>query len=166
MNSQLYLSLPPSQLPSGAVSNTRSHVSIPTGLHAPQPGTKTSALISTHDPQNSPSHELLLGFLLSARSGHGDFTAYNRCFNHTDASFHCKCGREKAPTHFYSCRQGRKAVGHSWGNLTAVDVIITASGARIFCRLAAEIRFLLRDMHTLLNHHPLHSTPSSFPFSF
>ena len=38
--------------------------------------------------------------LLAARSGHGDFAAYHRRFNHEDADLHCICGQETSPTHF------------------------------------------------------------------
>ena len=41
-----------------------------------------------------------LGRLITARTGHGDFAAYHRRFNHQNANLHCICGRELSPTHF------------------------------------------------------------------
>jgi hypothetical protein len=49
----------------------------------------------------------LLHRLLAARSGHGDFAAYHRRFNHAGAQLTCLCGREKSPEHFLLCRRSR-----------------------------------------------------------
>lgn len=45
----------------------------------------------------------ILGHLLAARSGHGDFAAYHTRFKHDDALMTCSCGQEKSPEHFLSC---------------------------------------------------------------
>ena len=47
----------------------------------------------------------LLHNLLAARSGHGDFAAYHRRFQHDNANLLCVCGQEKSPTHFVRCRR-------------------------------------------------------------
>lgn len=47
----------------------------------------------------------LLYKLIAARTGHGDFAAYHRRFNHRDADLKCICGQETSPTHFIRCRQ-------------------------------------------------------------
>ena len=46
----------------------------------------------------------LLGYLLAARSGHGDFALYHLRFNHNDAWLKCRCGLDKSPEHFVYCR--------------------------------------------------------------
>ena len=46
--------------------------------------------------------------LLAERSGHGDFAAYHRRFNHDESSITpCRCGEEKSPGHFVECREAR-----------------------------------------------------------
>lgn len=47
----------------------------------------------------------LYHYLLAARSGHGDYAAYHRRFNHEDANLHCVCGQETSPTYFIRCRR-------------------------------------------------------------
>lgn len=45
-----------------------------------------------------------LGYLLAARSGHGDFRAYHERFNHANATLHCQhCNQDSSPEHFASC---------------------------------------------------------------
>lgn len=46
-----------------------------------------------------------LGYLLAARTHHGDFAEYHERFNHEDAETHCPCGRQKSPTHLFYCRK-------------------------------------------------------------
>ena len=43
--------------------------------------------------------------LIAARTGHGDFAAYHRRFNHADATLNCECGREKSIGHLVQCRK-------------------------------------------------------------
>jgi hypothetical protein len=49
----------------------------------------------------------ILGRLLAARSGHGDFYDYHVRFEHEDAVLECSCGAAKAPDHIFHCPQGR-----------------------------------------------------------
>ena len=51
--------------------------------------------------------------LLAARTGHGDFAAYHRRFNHPDANLLCHCGQEKSPIHFLRCRASPTARANS-----------------------------------------------------
>jgi len=46
-----------------------------------------------------------LGYLLAARTHHGDFADYHERFNHEDAEINCPCGRRKSPTHLFYCRK-------------------------------------------------------------
>ena len=46
-----------------------------------------------------------LGYLLAARTNHGDFADYHERFNHEEAELHCPCGRRKSPTHLFYCRK-------------------------------------------------------------
>ena len=46
-----------------------------------------------------------LGYLLAARSHHGDFADYHERFNHETAEIHCPCGQRKSPTHLFYCRK-------------------------------------------------------------
>ncbi|KAJ3495432.1 hypothetical protein NLG97_g3401 [Lecanicillium saksenae] len=51
----------------------------------------------------------LLGYLLTARSQHGDFAEYHERFHPGQATLECPCGRQKSPTHLFYCR---KIPGH------------------------------------------------------
>ena len=46
-----------------------------------------------------------LQYLLAARSGYRDFTAYHERFAHDDAQLNCSCGRRKSPDHPFYCRK-------------------------------------------------------------
>ncbi|ODM14248.1 hypothetical protein SI65_10327 [Aspergillus cristatus] len=69
-----------------------------------------------------------LGRLLAARSVHGDFAEYHECFKHEDAPLTCSCSRRKEPSHFYYCREGRKAAAHPWGQQPVADILTTKGG--------------------------------------
>ncbi|KAI0999414.1 hypothetical protein K3495_g8783 [Podosphaera aphanis] len=43
--------------------------------------------------------------LLAARTGHGDFAAYHRRWNHESATLACPCGRETSVGHLVECRR-------------------------------------------------------------
>ncbi|KID63003.1 uncharacterized protein G6M90_00g069170 [Metarhizium brunneum] len=47
----------------------------------------------------------LLGYLLAARSQHGDFADYHERFHPGQATLECPCGRQKSPTHLFYCRK-------------------------------------------------------------
>lgn len=46
----------------------------------------------------------LLHELIAARTGHGNYAAYHRRFQHKDATLECICGKETSPTHFIRCQ--------------------------------------------------------------
>ncbi|KAM3526973.1 hypothetical protein MY4038_006589 [Beauveria bassiana] len=46
-----------------------------------------------------------LGYLLAARTHHGDFADYHERFKHEDAELNCPCGRRKSPTYLFYCRK-------------------------------------------------------------
>ncbi|KHJ30231.1 hypothetical protein EV44_g4033 [Erysiphe necator] len=79
-----------------------------------------------------------LGRLLVARSGHGDFAAYHRCFNHTEAELYCFCGQEKSLELTFSCQLTRKNNGgrrNFRGRNTRENIkwiLSTKSGAKAF----------------------------------
>ncbi|KAM3450576.1 hypothetical protein NHJ6243_009779 [Beauveria neobassiana] len=45
----------------------------------------------------------VLGYLLTARSQHGDFAEYHERFHPGQATLECPCGRQKSPTHLFYC---------------------------------------------------------------
>jgi hypothetical protein len=47
----------------------------------------------------------LLGYLLAARSHHGDFADYHERFHPGQATLECPCGRQKSPTQLFYCRK-------------------------------------------------------------
>ncbi len=57
-----------------------------------------------------PTNELTLlnrrelGWLLAARTGHGDYVKYHSRFEHHDAVLQCNCGNFKTPAHVFFCR--------------------------------------------------------------
>lgn len=88
----------------------------------------------------------VLGRLLAARSGHGDFADYHNRFSHQDAKLHCNCGLPKTTTHFFFCRQGQQrkklVVPHFHGTSPAIDWLLgTAAGARTFAKWTSETHF-------------------------
>ncbi len=50
----------------------------------------------------------VLGWLIAARSGHGQFAAYHKRFQHEEETdTHCGCGQKRAQLHPFSCLLGR-----------------------------------------------------------
>lgn len=88
----------------------------------------------------------VLGRLLAARSGHGDFADYHRRFEHEDALLFCTCGAEKAPDHFFSCVRGRtrsrlRAPGIRDPQTALRWILGTTKGAERFDRWCCETNF-------------------------
>jgi Reverse transcriptase (RNA-dependent DNA polymerase)/Endonuclease-reverse transcriptase len=84
----------------------------------------------------------LLGRLLAARSGHGDFADYHERFNHEDAHLLCSCGSRKSPLHFFFCRRGRRRAKRPLGPPgTAVPLLSTAKGAKKLASWLADTKF-------------------------
>ena len=77
----------------------------------------------------------LLGLLLAARSGHGDFKQYHERFNHEEATLFCSCGKPKAPEHFFFCVKGRRksrALLQGPPRLRIPELLGTPKGAQDF----------------------------------
>lgn len=75
--------------------------------------------------------------LLAARSGHGDFTAYHKRFQHDEYQPNCRCGRTKTPEHFLFCSLGRRRAPIQIPPLTSVSeqlrwILGTPEGAKQF----------------------------------
>jgi len=88
----------------------------------------------------------ILGRLLAARSGHGDFYEYHERFNHEDAVLYCSCGANKAPDHFYHCPIGqtraRIRVPRLRESAGALGWLLgTTAGAKHFQRWCQRSRF-------------------------
>ena len=85
----------------------------------------------------------LLGRLLAARSGHGDFAAYHDRFDHDDAERQCRCGLPTAPMHFLSCRVARqRQLLTPWlgpdPRTPSPPLLTTAAGAEAFLEWAGK----------------------------
>ncbi|CBF84167.1 hypothetical protein AN2711.2 [Aspergillus nidulans FGSC A4] len=89
----------------------------------------------------------VLGRLVAARTGHGDFTAYHQRFNHSDYLESCSCGKTKTPVHFFFCPYTRKRWKDRWrcirdGPSKTIDWLLsTAAGAEEFSRIVQESSF-------------------------
>ncbi|EED17292.1 conserved hypothetical protein [Talaromyces stipitatus ATCC 10500] len=59
---------------------------------APQTYQDLEITISPKRPEELPLNRLDLGRIIAARTGHGDFVNYHKCFNHDDAYLLCWCG--------------------------------------------------------------------------
>lgn len=80
-----------------------------------------------------------LGYLIAARTGHGDFAEYHRRFHHEDADLLCRCGDEKSQTHFFTCRNAipniRSTMSASLDGGRALSWLLgTAKGAALFAK--------------------------------
>lgn len=84
----------------------------------------------------------LLGRLLAARTGHGDFADYHERFNHEDAYLLCGCGCRKSPLHFFFCRRGRRKARLPLGTPdTAVPLLGTVKGMKVLASWLADTDF-------------------------
>ncbi|KAJ6066299.1 hypothetical protein N7444_000052 [Penicillium canescens] len=73
-----------------------------------QPHTKSSRAREHRLPRG------VLGRLLAARTGHGDFQVYHERFHHRDSLTTCSCGKPKSPVHFFFCPPARKRWKDRW----------------------------------------------------
>ncbi|EAA66720.1 hypothetical protein AN0621.2 [Aspergillus nidulans FGSC A4] len=115
------------------------------------PETYKALNIRPHTKESrSREHKLprwVLGRLVAARTGHGDFTAYHQCFDHTDYLESCTCGKAKTPVHFFFCPYTRKRWKDRWrcikdGPSKTIDWLLsTAAGAEEFSRIVQESSF-------------------------
>ena len=85
----------------------------------------------------------ILGKILAARTGHGDFADYHERFNHEDALLHCRCGARKAPLHFFFCRIAKRIIPRPSGPPSAVisKLLGTANGAETLAKWLLQTRY-------------------------
>jgi len=92
----------------------------------------------------------VLGKLIAARSGHGDFKAYHERFSHTGNRLECRCGKTKTPTHFYRCKPARR-IWDRWKKRPKLPpwpeerrirwMLSTPRGARVFQEYISKTKF-------------------------
>ena len=84
----------------------------------------------------------ILGSLLAARTGHGDFKAYHEIFHHEKIE-NCICGATKTPVHFFFCRKTRDKARREIGKRrpqSGIDWLLgSAEGAAAFGRILENI---------------------------
>jgi ribonuclease HI len=88
----------------------------------------------------------VLGRLIAARTGHGDFEAYHERFHHKTSLDMCSCGKRKSPIHFFFCPRARKRwKGWKAPNASPSEMInwllSTPSGAEEFSRFVQATSF-------------------------
>ena len=85
----------------------------------------------------------LLGRILAACTGHGDFADYHERFNHEDAHLLCRCGARKAPLHFFFCRLAKRRSRRPPGApITTIPSLLgSAKGAKELAAWLAETKF-------------------------
>ncbi|KAJ3495815.1 hypothetical protein NLG97_g3121 [Lecanicillium saksenae] len=66
-------------------------------------GLRLKAELRKHPGLRFPRRQL--GYLLAARTHHGDFADYHERFNHDSAETRCPCRRRKSPTHLFYCKK-------------------------------------------------------------
>lgn len=80
----------------------------------------------------------ILGQLLAARTGHGDFMAYHKRFHHENFT-DCSCGKAKTQLHFLFCKETRSRVKRELGKRRpqeGIDWLLgSAEGATAFSRI-------------------------------
>ena len=97
-------------------------------------------------PQNPGELKLprhLLGRILASRTGHGDFADYHERFPHNDAHLICRCGKRKAPLHFFFCRIAKRRAPRPPGrpSETIPFLLSTEQGARALADWLTKTRF-------------------------
>lgn len=89
----------------------------------------------------------VLGRLIAARTGHGDFAAYHERFQHVDYLATCSCKRQKSPVHFFFCPPTRKRWKDRWkckrgSPSSTIDWLLgTAAGAEEFSHIVQDSSF-------------------------
>jgi len=75
---------------------------------APQSYRDLAITTSPPSPRELRLSRPILGRILAARTGHGDFADYHERFNHEDAYLLCSCGERKSRLHFFVCRKAKR----------------------------------------------------------
>ena len=78
---------------------------------------------------------------VSARSGHGHFSAYHERFGHEETDAECVCGQRRAQLHPFSCPKAREHRLHLWckkrqRQLSPEEVLGTPEGVAVFAKWA------------------------------
>ena len=81
------------------------------------------------------------GWLITARSGHGHFSAYRGGFGHEETDTECVCGQRRAQLHPFSYPKAREHRSHLWckkrqRQLTPGEVLGTPEGVAVFAKWA------------------------------
>lgn len=81
------------------------------------------------------------GWLIAARSGHGNFSAYHEKFGHEETDTHCRCGQKRAQLHPFSCPNARQHRTLLWckkqrRQVAPEEVLGTSEGVAFFARWA------------------------------
>lgn len=110
---------------------------------APQLYRDLAIQTSTSNPKELLLTRAMLGRIIAARSGHGDFADYHERFNHEDAHLHCRCGARKAPLHFFFCKIAKRRAKRPPGPpSTALDELLgTTSGISKLVTWLKKTRF-------------------------
>ena len=89
----------------------------------------------------------VLGRLIAARTGHGDFAAYHERFHHTHYLATCSCRRQKTPVHFFLCPSTSKRWKDRWKckrdspSKTIDWLLSTAAGVEAFSHIVQDISY-------------------------
>lgn len=102
-------------------------------------GIQTSPL----NPKELLLPRAILGRILAARSGHGDFAAYHERFNHMDIHLTCRCGAGKAPLHFFFCKIAKRRTRRPLGrpNIALAELLGTPIGITTLATWFQRTRF-------------------------
>ena len=87
-------------------------------------------------PELSLKREIL-GWLISARSGHGHFANYHERFGHEEPDIFCVCGSRRSQLHPFACPNARSHRTKLWckkskRQLTPEEVLGTPEGVQNF----------------------------------
>jgi ribonuclease HI len=112
---------------------------------APQSYRELGITTSPKLPDELQLARSLLGRILAARTGHGDFAEYHERFNHEDAHLLCGCGARKAPLHFFFCRLAKRRSRRPPGGPREVipSLLGSAKGVRQLATWLAETNFFV-----------------------
>lgn len=110
---------------------------------APQPYQDLWIISSPRCPNELHLPRHLLGRILAARTGNGDFADYHKRFNHEDAHLHCRCGAKKSPVHFFFCRIVKRRLPRPLGppSETIPFLLGTPKGAAMLVAWLSQTRF-------------------------
>ena len=85
----------------------------------------------------------VLGWLIAARSGHGNFAAYHQRFSHEEEeNWRCSCGNYRAQLHPFGCTNVRAHKALLWSEKTkralSTEILSSLEGAAAFAKWTPE----------------------------